>query len=275
MFNGLNFAEWSLQVQFHLGVLDLDLALLSEKPGDLTATSTAEQKSFHKAWEKSNRLSLMFMRMTVESNIKSTFKKTESAKEFMKFVEESSQSDSADKSLAGTLMSTLTTMKFNGSRTMHEHVVEMTNIAARFKTMGMEVNENFLVTFILNSLPSQYGTFHVHYNTLKDKWNVHELQSMLIQEEASLKKIEDHSVHLLGHKGAGKKPWKKNGKGKQGQPKPIQAPIQTPDQIHKKEPRKDTCRFCLKTGHYQEDCLKRKAWFERKGIPYDPNHKPK
>ena len=29
-----------------------------------------------------------FMRMTVANNIKSTFKKTESAKEFMKFVEE-------------------------------------------------------------------------------------------------------------------------------------------------------------------------------------------
>jgi len=37
---------------------------------------------------------------------------------------------SADKSLVGTLMSTLTTMKFDGSRTMHEHVIEMTNIAA-------------------------------------------------------------------------------------------------------------------------------------------------
>jgi len=28
-------------------------------------------------------------------------------------------------------MSTLTTMKFDGSCTMHEHVIEMTNIAAR------------------------------------------------------------------------------------------------------------------------------------------------
>ena len=42
----------------------------------------------------------MFMRITVANNIKSTIPKTESAKEFMKFVEELSQSDSADKSLA-------------------------------------------------------------------------------------------------------------------------------------------------------------------------------
>jgi len=31
----------------------------------------------------------------------------------------------ANKSLVGTLMSTLTIMKFDGSRTMHEHVIEM------------------------------------------------------------------------------------------------------------------------------------------------------
>ncbi|KAA0031640.1 Retrovirus-related Pol polyprotein from transposon TNT 1-94 [Cucumis melo var. makuwa] len=82
--------------------------------------------------------------MTVANNIKSTIKNTEDAKEFMKSVEKCSQSESADKSLAGTLMSTLTNIKFDGSRTIHEHILEMTNLAARLKTMGMEVNENFL-----------------------------------------------------------------------------------------------------------------------------------
>ena len=75
----------------------------------------------------------------------------------MKFVEEHSQT--ADKSLAGTLMSTLTTMKFDGSRTMYEHDIEMTNIAARLKSLRMAVDESFLVQFILNSLPSEYGPF--------------------------------------------------------------------------------------------------------------------
>ncbi|XP_029128951.1 uncharacterized protein LOC114916436 [Cajanus cajan] len=135
VFNGLNFSDWSEQVQFHLGVLDLDLAIQVEKPAAITDDSSNEEKTHYKAWEKSNRLSLMFMRMSIANNIKSALPKTESAKEFMKFVEERSQT--ADKSLAGTLMSTLTTMKFDGSRTMHEHVIEMTNIAARLKSLGM------------------------------------------------------------------------------------------------------------------------------------------
>jgi len=107
------------------------------------------------------------MHMSVASNIKSALPKTESAKEFIKFMEEHSQT--ADKSLAGTLMSTLTSMKFDGSRTMHEHVIEMTNIAAKLKSLGMVVDENFLVQFILNSLLSEYGPFQMNYNTMKDK----------------------------------------------------------------------------------------------------------
>ena len=55
------------------------------------------------------------------------------------------RSQTADKSLTGTLMSTLTIMKFDSLHTIHEHVIEMTNIAVRLKTLGMTVNENFLV----------------------------------------------------------------------------------------------------------------------------------
>ncbi|GAV91167.1 hypothetical protein CFOL_v3_34566, partial [Cephalotus follicularis] len=97
-FNGLNFSEWSEQVQFHLGAMDLDLALSTDKPVAFTDTSSTEQMSFHKAWERSNRLSLMFMRMTVANNINSTIPVTYNAKEFMKSVENFSQSESVDKS---------------------------------------------------------------------------------------------------------------------------------------------------------------------------------
>ncbi|XP_070017023.1 uncharacterized protein [Nicotiana sylvestris] len=177
VFNGLNFSEWREQVQFHLGVMDLDLALLNDKPAAITDSSSADEKSFHKAWERSNRLSLMFMRMNIANNIKSTIPQTESAREYLKFVEERFRS--ADKSLAGTLMAELMTIKFDGSRSMQNHIIEMTNIAARLQTLGMKVDDSFLVQFILNSLPPEYGPFQINYNTIKDKWNVSELSSML------------------------------------------------------------------------------------------------
>ena len=69
------------------------------------------------------------MRSSIANNIKLTFSKIENAKEFMKFVEECSHI--VDKYLVRALMGTLTTMNFDGSNTMHEHVIEMTNIIAR------------------------------------------------------------------------------------------------------------------------------------------------
>ena len=83
--------------------------------------------------------------MYVANSIKTTLPKIDSAKEFMGLVGERSQT--IDKSLAETLMSTLSTMIFYGSRTMHEYFIKMTNNATRLKTLGMTVNENFLVQF--------------------------------------------------------------------------------------------------------------------------------
>ena len=36
---------------------------------------------------------------------------------------------------------------------------------------------------------------------MKDKWNVHELHSMLVQEEMRLKNQGSYSVHYVSHQG--------------------------------------------------------------------------
>ncbi|CAL9026013.1 unnamed protein product, partial [Prunus brigantina] len=269
--NGTNFSDWCEQVQFHLGVLDLDLALRTEKPAALTDNSSSEEKSFHKAWERSNRLSIMFMRMTIANNIKTTLPQAETAQEYLKNYNKNVENrfKTADKSLAGTLMAELTTKKFDGTRGMREHVLEMTNVAAKLKTLGMSVDESFLVQFILNSLPPQYGPFQINYNTIKDKWNVDELSNMLVQEEGRLKQQGDNSIHLVTQ-GAGKKYGRKPGNDKKRGPSKS-SELANVTQAQRKEQKGDICHFCRKSGHYQKDCPKRKAWFEKKDIcgPFD------
>ena len=44
--NGTNFSDWSEQVQFHLGVLDLYLALRTKKLPAITEESSAKEKTF-------------------------------------------------------------------------------------------------------------------------------------------------------------------------------------------------------------------------------------
>nr|KYP39244.1 hypothetical protein KK1_039454 [Cajanus cajan] len=70
--------------------MGLDLALREEKQSAITDSSTEEEKVHFKNWEKSNRLSLMYIRMSIANNIKSALPKTKSAQEMMKFVEECS-----------------------------------------------------------------------------------------------------------------------------------------------------------------------------------------
>ena len=176
--NGSNFSEWYKQIQFTLGVLELDMTLLVEQPEEVTADSTTKQVDTLKAWERSNRLNLMFMRMTMANNIKTSIPQINSAMELLTTVKE--RFKSADKSLAGTLMEKLTTMKYDGNRGVQDHIFNMIDKAAKLGALGMQVDESFLVQFILNSLPSQFGPFKIHYNTHKDKWNLNALTSMCI-----------------------------------------------------------------------------------------------
>ncbi|KAM0894217.1 hypothetical protein ACQ4PT_024623 [Festuca glaucescens] len=213
-FNGLNYAEWADHIDFQLGVMNLDMAIVMEKPATPTDESTDEDKKKFELWERANRLSLNFMRMMIAKNVKPSMPKTENAKEFMLKLKEFSQSDLIDKFIMGTLMSELTTKKFDWSCAMHDHVTSLTNVAAKLKTMGMDVGETFVVQFIMNSLPPEFGQFQVNYNTIKDKWNLQAIKAMLIQEEGRLKKIRDHSVYFMAHNEASSSKPKPGFKGK-------------------------------------------------------------
>ena len=133
-------------------------------------------------------------------------------------------------------------MKFDGSRSMQEHTIEISNIAVRLKTLGMTMDDSFLVQFILNSLPSEHGAFQINYNTIKDKWDVNELIRKLIQEENRLKNMGSHIVKLTVQ-GANRalKPKSRKFK-KKGHAKASH--------IGKMEHKSDRCHFCEKEGHY-------------------------
>ena len=63
--------------------MDLDFAIVFEKPEAITETSTEADRSTFEIWERSNRLSLNLMKMSMAENVKPSMPKTDNAKEFM------------------------------------------------------------------------------------------------------------------------------------------------------------------------------------------------
>uniref|UniRef100_A0A6N2L2G7 CCHC-type domain-containing protein n=1 Tax=Salix viminalis TaxID=40686 RepID=A0A6N2L2G7_SALVM len=261
-FNGLNYEEWSEQIRFSLGVMSLDQAILTdEELAAITDESSELEKSRYETWERSNRLCLNLLRMSMAESIKPSMPKTEKAREFILKIKAQSQSDVADKSIVGSLMSELTTKRFDWSQTIHEHVTHMSNLASRLTSMGMEVHESFLVQFIINSLPPEYGQFQVNYNTIKDKWNFQELKAMLIQEEARLKKQKNQVALIVGLNKAGSSFKKPSMKDKRKDKGIFKGPESNIRKVVK-------CFFCKKEGHMKKDCPRRKAWFDKKGTQH-------
>ncbi|XP_012835783.1 PREDICTED: uncharacterized protein LOC105956474 [Erythranthe guttata] len=119
--NGSNFSKWYEQIQFTLGVMDLDLTLLTKKPGEITDANSEEEVSLIQSWTKSNRLSLMLIRMMVVNDNKTSLPEVDNAMELLTAIKE--RFKSADKSLVGTLMAELTTMKYGGDKGIQEHIL--------------------------------------------------------------------------------------------------------------------------------------------------------
>jgi len=69
---------------------------------------------------------------------------------------------------------------------VHEYIMKMRDISAQLKKLEVDMSESFLVHFILNTLPHEYGSFKISYNTHKDKWSINELMAMCAQEEERL-----------------------------------------------------------------------------------------
>ncbi|XP_070022683.1 uncharacterized protein [Nicotiana sylvestris] len=106
---------------------------------------------------------------------------------------------SSDKALASTFMKRLSSMTFDRSCTVRKHIIEMRDIAAKLKSLEVDMSEPFLVHFILNSLPAKYGQFKISYNTHKDKWSINVFLTMCVQEEERLKHEAPENINMVTH----------------------------------------------------------------------------
>ena len=255
---GDNYKIWKERILLHLGYMDIDYAIRKSEPPEVTEESTPTEVALYERWEKSNRLSVMFIKTKITAGIRGSVEQYDKVQDLLKAIGE--QFVTSDKALSSTLIMKFSSIRITSVRGVREHIMQMRDIAAQLKKLGIDMSDSFLVHFIMNTLPHQYGPFKISYNTHKDKWSINELMTMCVQEEERLVMELGESAMLATTFGKNKRndtsqtyTSKSNQKGKGRIP--PQADI-------KKEIK---CFFCKRKGHVKKDCPKFKKWLEKKG----------
>jgi hypothetical protein len=174
--------------------------------------------------------------------------RSETAVEYLEKVE--SQFTGSLKTYASFLIKRLVSEKYTGDG-VRDYIIRMSNVAATLKHLNLAINDGFLIYLIFNSLPKEFETFKVNYNSMNDKWTLEKFIPMCVQEEERIKCNNDgvDSINMAKHhqkrKNFPPKPYtpKKEDKGK------VVSTNSNPPVD------KDQCMWCKKRDHYQKNCI--------------------
>ena len=82
--------------------MDIDYVIRKDEPSTLLATSTKAKVELYDKWERSNRLSIMFIKTHISTGILSFIEKHKKVRNLMKVIDE--QFAKSEKSLASILI---------------------------------------------------------------------------------------------------------------------------------------------------------------------------
>jgi molybdopterin converting factor small subunit len=97
-----------------------------------------------------------------------------------------SQFTGSSKAYASSLIEMLVSEKYT-SNGVRDHILRISNVAARLKPLDLAIKDGFLIYLIFNSLPNEFETFEVNYNSINDKWTLEKFIAMFVQEEERIK----------------------------------------------------------------------------------------
>lgn len=78
-----NYKKWRQDMEFALGLMDLDMCILEDKPIASSDERLSDIKSRLEKWERSNRISLMIIQRSISETICGAFSSYDTVKEFL------------------------------------------------------------------------------------------------------------------------------------------------------------------------------------------------
>ncbi|XP_072953437.1 uncharacterized protein [Typha angustifolia] len=106
---GDNYKVWKERVLLHLGWMDIDYAIRKDEPPAITTTSSSADIALYERWERSNRLSVVFIKTKISASIRGSVDQHENVRALLKAIDD--QFITSEKALASTLI-----MKFSSLR---------------------------------------------------------------------------------------------------------------------------------------------------------------
>ncbi|RDY07775.1 hypothetical protein CR513_08064, partial [Mucuna pruriens] len=180
MMNETNFKVEREAVEIVLNCMNLDLTLRVKEP---IPTFDNLQKVKIEKWKHSKRMCLMIMKRSIPEAFQDSISKSQSASKFLEEIEQ-------------FLPKMKRQRRYKGKGNIREYIMEMSNLAAKLKSLKLELDEDLIVHLVLTSLPTHFGQFKVSYNTQKDKWSLNELISYCVQEEERLQRDKIEIAHF-------------------------------------------------------------------------------
>ena len=104
----------------------------------------------------------MIIRGSILDGIRIAIPECATATEYLAMVK--SQFTDSSKAYAATLTEQLMNKKNTGGG-ISEHILEMSHMANKLNTMNMPFPDPFIVQLVFKSIPKDFSTFHVNYNT--------------------------------------------------------------------------------------------------------------
>jgi molybdopterin converting factor small subunit len=201
---GANYPQWREKINMDIALFEIDKAITDKRPveptlldipNDLSADDKAEREKQNSKlmscyeiekinWERSNRKCLMAIKKRISEGIWGTIPKCETAVEYLEKMK--SQFTGSSKAYVSSLIKRLISEKYTGGG-VRDHIFRMGNVAARLKPLDLAIKDGFLIYLIFNSLPKEFETFEVNYNSMNDKWTLEKFIAMCVQEEKRIK----------------------------------------------------------------------------------------